>query len=205
MLLRILDALLNRYPALFNLMRTRVSGDFTPLAGELAGRPGWTVLDLACGTAFYAPALWGDRGVRYVGVDRTAQYLDVALKNYPPGRFVLGDAFRLPFRGGSFDLAASIGFLHHIPDAGMDAVLAEVRRVLKPGGLFVVAEPVLFFRFLRYFLVPRRVMVRLDRGQYVREPERYHPLLGGAFDLEREFPFRNGPHDWWAMVWKKWF
>src|SRR5205085_2094425 len=52
------------------------------------------------------------------------------------GRVEQADATRLPFRPASFDVVYSHGVLHHIPDIG--AAVAEVYRVLRPGGRAVV-------------------------------------------------------------------
>ena len=49
-----------------------------------------------------------------------------------PGTVLQADAERLPFPDGSFDLVYSWGVLHHTPDTAR--ALAEVRRVLRPGG-----------------------------------------------------------------------
>jgi len=58
-----------------------------------------------------------------------------------PYRFVAGnrDPVRLPFADAEFDAVASVGVLEHVRDAGGDeaASLAEIARVLKPGGVFV--------------------------------------------------------------------
>ena len=54
-----------------------------------------------------------------------------------------GDAERLPYPDGTFDLVAGHAFLHHLPDP--PAALAEMFRVLRPGGvLFVAGEPTLW-------------------------------------------------------------
>ena len=51
-----------------------------------------------------------------------------------------GDAEAIPFRDGAFDLVVGHAFLHHLPDPR--AALAEIRRVLRPGGALLVAgEP----------------------------------------------------------------
>lgn len=51
---------------------------------------------------------------------------------------VLADARMLPFRGGSFDLVASLATLHHLDD--VEGALREARRVLREGGYLVVSE-----------------------------------------------------------------
>jgi SAM-dependent methyltransferase len=60
-----------------------------------------------------------------------------------PGRCFVGDCLSLPVRSGSQDIAVVQGGLHHLPDleAHLPLAVAEVHRVLKPGGRFVVVEP----------------------------------------------------------------
>lgn len=54
---------------------------------------------------------------------------------------VRGDATRLPLAGGAFDAAASLTMLHHVPGVELqDLLLAEVARVLRPGGVFVGSD-----------------------------------------------------------------
>jgi SAM-dependent methyltransferase len=50
-----------------------------------------------------------------------------------------GDAARLPFAAGCFDGVLAKGVLHHVPD--IKATVEEIARVLKPGGVVVLAEP----------------------------------------------------------------
>lgn len=52
-------------------------------------------------------------------------------------RFVRGDAFRLPFATGSFDLVYTIRLIRHFDRAGRDAIYRELRRILRPGGHLV--------------------------------------------------------------------
>jgi SAM-dependent methyltransferase len=54
---------------------------------------------------------------------------------------VAGDATRMPFPGGRFSAAACLTMLHHIPSPALqDAALAELARVLRPGGLLAGAD-----------------------------------------------------------------
>ena len=54
---------------------------------------------------------------------------------------VAGDATRLPFRAGRFSAAACLTMLHHIPSPELqDAALAELARVLRPGGVLAGSD-----------------------------------------------------------------
>lgn len=54
---------------------------------------------------------------------------------------VTGDATRLPFEAGRFSAAACLTMLHHIPSAALqDAALAELARVLRPGGVLLGSD-----------------------------------------------------------------
>jgi len=56
--------------------------------------------------------------------------------------FMAGSAEAIPFPDASFDGAMMLKSLHHVPLDDMDQALAEVARVLKPGGWFYVSEPI---------------------------------------------------------------
>lgn len=190
-------------PALFNLMRTHVSGDFSRIRSELVSAGRGSILDVACGTAFYSRDLYSGGKTFYCGLDKSPSYVSYAIKNFGDGRFIIGDAFKLPIARHSFDAVLCLAFLHHVGDEQVSHIFREVHRVLKPGGTFLIAEPILFFRFLRFFLVPKRTLVKLDRGRYVRRPEAYRALFPAGFTPLRDYPFRNGPHDWWVFVLRK--
>ncbi len=63
--------------------------------------------------------------------------LERAAERWRGGAWVQADAARLPFENGSFDLVVSTEAFHWFPDP--DTVLAELRRVLRPGGTLLVA------------------------------------------------------------------
>jgi ubiquinone/menaquinone biosynthesis C-methylase UbiE len=56
------------------------------------------------------------------------------------GKIVHGDSQRLPFRDGTFDVVLCRALLHHLPDPRQG--IAEMARVLKPGGEIIVSEPI---------------------------------------------------------------
>lgn len=68
------------------------------------------------------------------GLDISARQLSLARANAPGARLVRGDMVRLPFQGDLFDCVAAFYSTTHVPRAEHRALLAEVRRVLCPGG-----------------------------------------------------------------------
>ena len=94
---------------------------------------GMQVLDLGCGTGI-AASLAAARGARACGVDFSPAMLQAARQRYPTLDFREADANALPYEDESFDLVIANFCVNHLAFP-LDA-LAEVRRVLKPGGRF---------------------------------------------------------------------
>jgi ubiquinone/menaquinone biosynthesis C-methylase UbiE len=111
-------------------------------AARLAGcPPGGNLLDVPCGFGRHSIPL-ARAGYDVVGVDRAPTLLAEAQRRTGDGaapRFVEGDYRKLPFADESFDAAinlfTSLGYLGDEEDT---AVLAEIRRVLRPGARLVV-------------------------------------------------------------------
>ncbi len=98
-------------------------------------RPGERVLDLGCGDGELTEQL-AARGCRVLGVDRSAEFVAAARQRGLSAREA--DARHLAgpeLAAGSFDAVFSNAVLHWIPEAA--AVIAGVRRLLRPGGRFV--------------------------------------------------------------------
>jgi len=121
-----------------------------------AGSPRAHVVDVGCGPGRHSYAL-ARRGFRVSGVDISARFVELAGASAPPGAvFVRADARRLPLAAGCADAAISLcqgafGLLGG-PGGTVDgdvAVLAEMARVVRPGGLVVVSAFSAYFQ-LRY-------------------------------------------------------
>lgn len=99
------------------------------------------VLDVGCGTGRLAARLHEASSVHtVVGLDFSAGMLEQArarLASADATALVRGDATRLPFADAAFDAAVSTEAFHWFPD--QDAALAEIRRVLRPGGRLLLA------------------------------------------------------------------
>ncbi|HLL21832.1 MAG TPA: methyltransferase domain-containing protein [Kofleriaceae bacterium] len=105
---------------------------------SLDDRPGpW--LDLSCGPGAFARALAAAApGAVVVGLDLSRAMLDVAAqrtRGYTNVVLVRADAHALPFSDGAFGGVNNAGALHAYDDP--ELVFREIRRVLRPGGLYV--------------------------------------------------------------------
>jgi demethylmenaquinone methyltransferase / 2-methoxy-6-polyprenyl-1,4-benzoquinol methylase len=109
-----------------------------------AGRPPERILDIGCGPGtFTLQAAAHFPKARLIGIDMTRGMVRKALGRPPAGQrarytWALGQAARLPFRDGSFDLAMSAFVVRSLPDLG--PTLSEFRRVLAPGGTLLTLE-----------------------------------------------------------------
>jgi SAM-dependent methyltransferase len=91
------------------------------------------VLDAGCGTGDFSERLRRELGVPVVALDTSARM--AALAHRRGLHAILGDIQSLPFPDAAFDCAVANRVLYHLPD--LDKGLAEVARVLSPGGKLV--------------------------------------------------------------------
>ena len=95
------------------------------------------VLDSGCGTGELCGRLV-DRGARASGIDLCPGLVARARSLTPGSRLAQADAQALPFATGRFDLATSVLVLHYLADPGR--ALAELARVVRPGGRLIVCD-----------------------------------------------------------------
>jgi 2-polyprenyl-6-hydroxyphenyl methylase/3-demethylubiquinone-9 3-methyltransferase len=107
---------------------------FDPIMGDWRGK---RVLDLGCAGGFMTEAL-AARGAEAVGIDPSQGAVAAARAHAAgeglPIRYETGVGESLPFPADSFDAVVCVDVLEHV--TSLDDVLAEVRRVLRPGGWF---------------------------------------------------------------------
>jgi SAM-dependent methyltransferase len=102
-------------------------------AAELAGFR--RILDVGCGDGQIARLL-SSTGARVVGVDPTWNQLSVAAERGGGAAYVRAGAAGLPFADGVFDAAVACLVFEHIDD--LDGAVAEIARVVQPGGRFTL-------------------------------------------------------------------
>jgi SAM-dependent methyltransferase len=105
------------------------------LAGDVAGR---RILDAGCGSGPISAAL-RDRGATVAGFDSSTKMVELARKRLGPDADlrIANLGHPLPYPDGAFDDVIAALVLHYLQD--WTAPLAELRRILKPGGRLIVA------------------------------------------------------------------
>jgi arsenite methyltransferase len=106
----------------------------------LALQPGEKVLDIGSGPGFLADEMAAEVGPEGAvhGVDPSESMLAIARRRESSAQYALGDAVSLPFEDETFDAAIATQVYEYVPD--MPAALAEVRRVLRPGGRLLILD-----------------------------------------------------------------
>jgi SAM-dependent methyltransferase len=150
------------------------------LRAFLAPRPGDLIVDLGCGSG--RALLWNrDWQAQAVGIDISPFFAREARQTVD---LLLGDLRRLPFADAAFTKAYSLDVLEHLSPEALRGMLAEVARVLAPGGeLFVythVRKNAWIARGLRWI---NRLAERLDRRglidlhqEHLRKSDHLNPL-----------------------------
>src|SRR4051794_40809676 len=105
-----------------------------------AGDP--VVVDVGCGDGALVRHL-ARRGARAIGVEIGTEPLARGRAHEPVGgeRYLEGGAQALPLDDASADMVVFANSLHHVPAALLETALAEAARVLRPGGVVYVQEP----------------------------------------------------------------
>jgi ubiquinone/menaquinone biosynthesis C-methylase UbiE len=116
-----------------------------PLKQALAGRGREArLLDIGCGTGQFLREVKANHPRLHVtGLDLSPHYLAFArrlLRPWSRTRLLAAPAEAMPFAAGEFDAVTCIYLFHELPPRVRRAVVAEIRRVLKPGGMAILVD-----------------------------------------------------------------
>jgi demethylmenaquinone methyltransferase/2-methoxy-6-polyprenyl-1,4-benzoquinol methylase/phosphoethanolamine N-methyltransferase len=129
----------------YDLFSRKVAFGRDKLVKLAAPVPGETVLDVGCGTGTLTIAIHAGVAPGEVhGIDASPEMIAVAVRKAAEAAldidFRVAVVEELPFPDDRFDLVTSSLMLHHLPDDLKRRALAEIRRVLRPGGRFVAMD-----------------------------------------------------------------
>ncbi|HEX2906812.1 MAG TPA: methyltransferase domain-containing protein, partial [Phototrophicaceae bacterium] len=176
----------------------------------LAPQPGERILDLGCGTGHLAHQIT-ERGAQVVGLDNSADMIQMAQQNYPDLTFIQGEATAFRF-DEPFDAIFSNAALHWIKDA--EPVVVSMARALKPGGRLVVefgsrgnigtlitGIQNALQAYGYYFLQEPLPWYFPSIGEYARLLEKHGFRVVYATDFDRPTPLEgeNALRNWLAM------
>jgi SAM-dependent methyltransferase len=211
----------------FDELRRRFKGEVAAddprlraIVASLSPLGGRRVLDLGCGKGRYCSDL-SDLGASLVGLDLSAGMLAEAAGLDR----VKATARRLPFESASFDRVMAVEVFEHLAPQSLDVVFREVRRVLRPGGTFVIVDKNVCSWNARRPWLPSALVKWIDErrglwmyphGGLVRErwfrPSRLKRRLGRCFtdvrvvrllsrSEEGRFPFKQVPYARLFVLW----
>ncbi|WP_457673755.1 class I SAM-dependent methyltransferase [Thiolapillus sp.] len=151
---------------------------------------GADVLELGCGRARWTRTIaerFPVKSVTATEVDRVQHEKNLAITDLPRVRFVYGGAENIDLPDASVDIVIMLKSLHHVPLELMDQGLREIHRVLRPGGLAYISEPVYAGEF--------NEILRLFNDEKVVRQAAFDTLKNtvarGDFQLEREIFFQS--------------
>jgi ubiquinone/menaquinone biosynthesis C-methylase UbiE len=185
-------------PFVFGLQQ-RLCNDYGAVATEFQdwlAVSGKSILEVGCSVGTSSGRIVDMRRNAFHGIDIVARYVRLAARRYPQGQFHVMDARAMTFDDRSFDIVIFSGVLHHMADDVVISSFKEVRRVLRPDGVVLLAEPV--------YTPARRIstlLLNLDRGRHIRSAEGYARLFSG-FETVRQRYFQLSLHRFCSFVLK---
>lgn len=183
---RVIEA---NYISLKRVIRKEFSFNIKKEKGSSHGR----ILDVPCGTGEFCMLFSPDH---YLGLDISEKYIDYAREKYNH-TFICGDASKTGLEPTHFDKILMLGFLHHLDDGMVTAVLNEAKRILKPDGVLLLIEDA---PTKSKFNIIGKMLQRLDVGSNIRPAYVYGNFLKEDFAVVRYYHVRSGFWDYSVFV-----
>ncbi len=151
---------------------------------------GARVLELGCGAAEKTRQIAELTSVREIvaaEVDQIQHEKNLAIKDLPNVTFTSFGAEAIDAPDASFDIVLMFKSLHHVPLPMLDQAMREIRRVLKPGGLAYISEPVFAGAF--------NEVIRLFHDESTVRQAAFDAMVravdDGVLELSEEYFFKN--------------
>ena len=197
---KMFDDVAHRYDFLNDLLSLgRTKAWRRVVTSIIAPKPGMKILDIAAGTGSSSRPLV-DKGAEVTALDFSNGMIEQGRKQNKNINFVQGDALKLPFEDGAFDVTTiSFGLRN---TANTDKALKEALRVTKAGGRIVVAEfshpvnPIFKKIYLNYLMkalpiVVKKISKNPDAYIYLAESIRAWPDQAELASIMRDSGFKS--------------
>jgi len=139
---------------------------------------GARILDVGCGTGSVLNYIDKNTTVDYIGCDINQNYICQARKKFGgKGTFYCCDVNNLPTEESDFDILLAIAIFHHLTDETSAKLIDSIKRKLKPGGVFFLAEPVWTEHSSRL----EKYLMKNDRGKNIKTENGYRTMLSDFF------------------------
>jgi ubiquinone/menaquinone biosynthesis C-methylase UbiE len=184
-------------PAVYDLSQWLVGGAQLAqiFADEVSGLPDrGKVLDIGGGTGLYRKLF--KSGWEYACLDPDPEKLDGFRAKHPVDLAIEGSACEIPCSEDQFDCCLMIFVAHHLTDDELRKALGEVRRVLTPGGLLMLCDPLWAAANLR-----GRLLWSMDRGSHPRTVEALRAFVQQHLDVMRARSWKI--HHEYGLIWAR--
>ena len=152
------------------------------------------ILDIGCSTGICGQTVFDTKNNNYMGIDIVNKYINFAKGSFTHGRYEVMNGCEMDIDDNMMDIVAFIGVWHHMDNNIIHKCLDEVKRVLKPNGHLLIAEPVFTANKLL-----SNILLSIDRGKYIRESAEYLNLAKG-FEVIRQRFFNFSAHRFVSIV-----
>ncbi len=150
-----------------------------------------SLLDVGCGANLAYDLFLAEQGKNVLGLEYSVSFLKLAPR-HPRIQLIQGTASALPFGDGTFSAVVCSETLEHLKSDA--TAVAEIARVLRPGGIAVITVPNLWNLARLIDMVKRRSLAITMMEGHLREytRSRLHKLLAPNFRVERRAPVPFG-------------
>jgi SAM-dependent methyltransferase len=150
------------------------------ITGAVKVKSGLRILDIGCGTgALYKVISESGYAVHYVGLDLNSSYIEYASNLYPQAQFFCSDVAKLSdIIQEKFDAIIILNVLHHLDDVCVDSLFHDCKKYLNRGGRLISLDPLV----VEQAVFIEKMMIKLDRGQHIRNAQEYYALASNSFD-----------------------